>query len=316
MENLKNKVLALGLVAVSLFLTAFSCQINFNFPPVAVASADKISGFAPLKVKFSGHLSYDPDGGTLRYFWNLGDGTQKEGLEVKHTFIDDSDFNNDGVQEGYKVILTVVDDEGMSASSEITIFVYNPAPTAYFSYYPKIPNQGEEVTFNARNSVDPAGIVIKPIQRGRIVEYIWDFGDGRRFSTSSPVVSHIFYNYGTFRVSLVTKDDDGAFSEPFYRDIRVNALPIPNFVWRNCAIEIQSKGIVLPETKCIEFDASSSYDPDGYIKSYYWKIKRVGSFKGKVIQVNLEVGKSYEVELKVRDNLRGKNTLKKVVYIH
>ncbi|MHC4865586.1 MAG: ELWxxDGT repeat protein [Planctomycetota bacterium] len=45
-------------------------------PPVAVATADVISGPAPLTVQFDGSQSIDPQGCTLAYDWDFGDGSR------------------------------------------------------------------------------------------------------------------------------------------------------------------------------------------------------------------------------------------------
>lgn len=44
-----------------------------NLPPVAIATADKSSGVAPLTVCFDGSQSYDPEGSALGYYWGFGD---------------------------------------------------------------------------------------------------------------------------------------------------------------------------------------------------------------------------------------------------
>lgn len=40
-----------------------------DLPPVAVATADKVEGPAPLTVCFDGSESFDPEGGALTYDW-------------------------------------------------------------------------------------------------------------------------------------------------------------------------------------------------------------------------------------------------------
>lgn len=91
-----------------------------NRAPTANASADKTSGENPLTVNFSGAGSTDPDGDSLTYSWNFGDGTTGTGLNVQKT------YNNAGT---YKVVLTVSDGRGGSdASDPISISAGNRAP--------------------------------------------------------------------------------------------------------------------------------------------------------------------------------------------
>ncbi|MFD0820918.1 PQQ-dependent sugar dehydrogenase, partial [Micromonospora zhanjiangensis] len=91
-----------------------------NRAPTAVASADRTSGQAPLTVNFSSAGSADPEGGTLRYSWNFGDGTTSTAANPAHT------FTADGV---YNVKLTVTDPQGATGTATVQIGVGNTAPT-------------------------------------------------------------------------------------------------------------------------------------------------------------------------------------------
>ncbi|MEA2710870.1 MAG: hypothetical protein QOF78_3471 [Phycisphaerales bacterium] len=92
-----------------------------NRAPTAVATANKTSGLKPLAVTFDGGGSNDPDGDTLSYSWNFGDGQTGTGKTITHTFANDGKFN---------VVLTVNDGRGGSdPSNPITITVGNRAPT-------------------------------------------------------------------------------------------------------------------------------------------------------------------------------------------
>ncbi len=59
---------------------------------------------------------------------------------------------------------------------------------------------GVEVSFDASSSYDPDGY---------IVEYIWDFGDGRTLTTSKAVVTHVYEEPGEYTVTLTVVDNDG-----------------------------------------------------------------------------------------------------------
>ena len=59
---------------------------------------------------------------------------------------------------------------------------------------------GAEIVFDASESVDPDGTIVK---------YVWDFGDGRKLETDSPVVTHTYSAPGTYTVVLTVVDDDG-----------------------------------------------------------------------------------------------------------
>lgn len=57
-----------------------------NQPPVVVASANPLTGPAPLAVNFSGSGSYDPEGATLTYQWTFGDGATSTSASPGHTY--------------------------------------------------------------------------------------------------------------------------------------------------------------------------------------------------------------------------------------
>ncbi|MCK4765819.1 MAG: PKD domain-containing protein [Candidatus Aminicenantes bacterium] len=85
----------------------------------------------------------------------------------------------------------------ITASVKITVASDSP-PEALFVYSPKEPIVGENVYFNASGSSD---------EDGYIVNYEWDFGDGR--SGSGEKVKHRYPAPATYRVVLVVYDDRG-----------------------------------------------------------------------------------------------------------
>jgi PKD repeat protein len=85
-----------------------------NQPPVAMASADPLSGPVPLSVQFSSDGSYDPEGATLTYTWDFGDGGSSTEPNPSYT------YNAVGT---YQANLTVTDDNDASQSGTIVITV-------------------------------------------------------------------------------------------------------------------------------------------------------------------------------------------------
>jgi len=86
-----------------------------NHPPRALASANPVTGAAPLVVDFDGRASSDPDmGDTLAYRWDFGDGDGASGAMARHTYV------NAG---SYAVVLTVTDREGATATAGASIEV-------------------------------------------------------------------------------------------------------------------------------------------------------------------------------------------------
>ncbi|MTD13899.1 DUF1349 domain-containing protein [Nakamurella sp. YIM 132087] len=89
-----------------------------NRSPIAKASADVTAGPAPLDVQFSLAGSVDPDGDTLSYAWNFGDGQTSTEANPAHTF----------ARGVYEVQLTVTDSDGRTGVSNVEIVSGNTRP--------------------------------------------------------------------------------------------------------------------------------------------------------------------------------------------
>lgn len=307
----KNLFVVLVGIGLSFMLIGFitGCEgwvvISVNKAPVAAISANPIQGYAKLQVNFDASGSYDPDGQIVSYYWDFGDGTTGSGVTVNHLYEDDSDFNNDGYNEGYTVTLTVTDNDGATDKSQVVIYVDNPAPVAHFSFSPSNPYTFDEVIFDASASYDPAGIIIQP---SKIISYYWDFGDGSY--GEGMITTHSYEDNGSYQITLTVTDDDGATSlSSQWIEVR-NQNPVAKFTWGPCPTSLLSElaleGIVPEPTQvCLQFDASSSYDPDGYIVEYRWTVKDQwgeAQKRGKIVSYILERGYRYAVTLTVTDD--------------
>lgn len=82
-------------------------------PPVA----DIASETSDLTVSLDGSGSHDPDGSVVRYDWDLGDGTQRSGQLLQHTYAEPGT---------YHVTLTVTDDAGAIGTAEADVTVKAP----------------------------------------------------------------------------------------------------------------------------------------------------------------------------------------------
>ena len=85
---------------------------------------------------------------------------------------------------------------GMPVS--ITIADYNAVPKADFSYSPTHPTTSDTIQFFDR-STDADG---------RIIAWLWAFGDGSNSTEQNP--THKFLTKGSYTVTLTVKDDEGA----------------------------------------------------------------------------------------------------------
>ena len=179
-------------------------KIVENRPPVAFFTQSVADIKTNKSTRFDASSSYDPDGTIESYFWDFGDGTNATGVEVTHA------YDGDG---SYMVTLTVTDDDGATDSKTITKTVLNRQPVALFAANATEVNGGKVIQFNASESYDPDG---------HIVKYFWDFGDGT--NETGMIVDHAYDEAGNYTVTLTVTDDDGA-TDSDTRKITVSTLP-------------------------------------------------------------------------------------------
>lgn len=91
--------------------------------PTASFTASRLTGPAPLLVRFDASASSDPDNDPLTYRWNFGDNSTSTAKSINHTFTAEGNFT---------VRLTVFDPAGGSHSVTKEISVGNKAPNLGF----------------------------------------------------------------------------------------------------------------------------------------------------------------------------------------
>lgn len=248
---------------------------------------------------FDASSSYDPDGGRIvLYKWDFeSDGiTDAYGVNVLHRYL------STGI---YYVTLTVVDDEGQTASSTTGIGVnvpppvnvtYNKPPVGDFEWYVD-PNIDGTINFYA-NVTDPDG---------EIVSYFWNFGDGSTSSVPNPI--HTYQYSGSYTVTLIVTDDNGEQAY-FEKTIVVpNILPIAGFSYspRNITTVIT-----------VNFDGGEpySFDKDGYIVEWYWDFGDGFTANGSTVSHKFTEPGNYTVTLTVVDNEGGQNSTSKIIRVY
>ncbi|WTW84100.1 PQQ-dependent sugar dehydrogenase [Streptomyces canus] len=102
--------------------------------PVAQASADRTSGQAPLRVRFSSEGTSDQDGDALTYSWNFGDGGTSTAANPTHK------YTKNGT---YTATLTAKDASGRTSSAGVQIVVGNTAPKVTL----ELPQDGQLFSF-------------------------------------------------------------------------------------------------------------------------------------------------------------------------
>jgi len=251
------------------------------------ATANPDETFTYSDIVFDASASYDPDNIShiVSYEWDFdGDGVgDASGETVTHNFTDGT--------EDYTVTLTVTDNYGASNSTSVEVRVKNRAPNASI-IGPGVTSEGVTVEFIA-NASD---------MDGEIVGYEWDFGDGD--TGTGEKVEHVYsvpeeMEEIKYIVNLTVIDDDGATATATH-ELRVikNLPPVASFTVSNETPETNQR---------VEFDASSSYDPDGSIVAYRWDFDGDGvwDIEGNVVTITHSYNKSgnYTVKLEVEDDV-------------
>jgi PKD repeat protein len=165
--------------------------------------------------------------------WNFGDGAFGWGSVVTHT------YNKKG---SYIVTLTVANGEDYGYSShEIKI---GASPFPKFTYLPNEPKPGENVYFDASESRDI---------NGEIIKYNWSYTESKDPNKINQMGSNISFTYnwneqGIYKVKLAVTDDDGN-SNQITKTIAISILRIDAIKggFRNLDFQITNRGNITAE---------------------------------------------------------------------
>jgi large repetitive protein len=185
--------------------------VNVNSRPLAVLSDIKDSCVGK-EVLFDASRSSDPDGDSLTYLWNFGDGTIEEraSSRVKHTY-----------KKGGSYTVSIKIDDGSnhgcssaSASSRVNI---NTPPVAKIDMV-NLCCVDMEQKFDGSSSLDADGDNLT---------YTWYLGNGTELKGAK--VSHAYSKPGVYKVILEVKDDSGTEcnSSSTTETIKVSGSPVP-----------------------------------------------------------------------------------------
>lgn len=143
-----------------------------------------------FQVIYSAGCSYSANSFVVNYKWDFGDGTVQEtdAPVVVHN------YSTSGI---YNVSLIVEDALGNLDTLLLSLNLVFLELTADFNFVLK-DQISNTVAFDASNSTVP---------QGKMVEYIWDFGDGN--TARGELVEHTFYNSYLHEVQLIVRDEYG-----------------------------------------------------------------------------------------------------------
>jgi len=155
------------------------------------------SGSIGQAVNFNASDSYDPDGQIVFFRWNFGDQTSE--------ILDDSPAHVYYSAGDYTITLTVIDNDGRSATTSTIVSISstkpNIKPVAVIGV-PSTVTVGKLATFNASGSYDTDG---------NIVAYRWDFDGNGLYDTNWLTTATTTYTYddsGTYSAVLEVKDNN------------------------------------------------------------------------------------------------------------
>lgn len=247
-----------------------------NTPPTAVIQASATSGAPPLEVDFSAANSTDVGGSIASYMWDLGDGTTSGLKDLTHT------YTTEGV---YNVVLTVTDNLGKTDTDTVVITVGDP-------------NQPPTVDAAADKTSGPAPLTVNFTSSaadpdGTVASIEWDFDDGNTSTLADP--TNTYATPGTYVATVTVTDDLGAITSDSVT-VQVNANQAPTAV----ATSDAASGKV-PLT--VNFDGSTSSDPDNAIAAYDWDFGGGNTASGATVQHTFNTLGSHTVTLTVTDVL-------------
>lgn len=204
-----------------------------------------------------------------------------------------------------QVVASPINDDAANAtSSAVSIRLTSPgviqppngAPVPSFFASPTAPHERENVLFDGSASRDPDG---------RIMTYLWNFGDGDTASTAVPTVTHHYDLAAAYQVTLTVTDDRGltTTSAPMTLTVVAAANPAASFV-------ISPTNPRINET--VNFNGTASTVPTGrQIQTWQWDFGDGTSATTASPTTNhiYTVAKTYTVVLTVTDDIGRRGTL-------
>jgi len=226
--------------------------------------------------------STDPDGDEISFGWSADGRDIGEGRRIVHRF---AGPGRSSVQ------LSVRDNSGFPADTKhlVRTVTVNSVPVAEFEA-PAAAAPNESLLFDGTRSRDGDG---------RIVQHLWDFGDGGK--AAGGAVRHAYALAGRYRIGLRVLDDSQSPCNSAEKTVTVsvNSSPVP----RIGVIKMAAVGEEL------RLDGSGSIDSDGEITRYSWDLGDGGSAEGVSVTHRYGAPGAYRVRLSVEDNSGAKNSV-------
>jgi serine protease AprX len=253
-----------------------------NRPP-NIAIMDDVTGVEDQVISFHGvGNDSSTDVNDLSYKWLFDDGTNTEWLmnpNVTHMYTEVGT---------YHPTLLVKDPKEAIGQRTLNITITNVKPNAKFVMSKSSAEEDEWIEFDASGTIDT-------ISDQPHLTYIWDFGDST--AEIGEKVSHRFYKAKRYTITLMVKDDNGAFST-FEDKLSIsNRMP-------SAKITPMKKEYYVNEI--VTFLGYQSTDTPSDLKNltYYWDFRDGSGFQVGGINTTFKYTKpgEYVVRLKVEDD--------------
>lgn len=285
--------------------------ITVNPAPLAAQKKAPVSNAGGKKTvntkatTLDGSDSYDPDGTIVSYSWSQTSGPNTSSIKAaKAATTEVSNL----VIGTYTYNLVVTDNDGLKHTSSLTLVVV-PAPVA------PIARAGAPITISLpTNKVELDGSASTDAD-GTITSYRWTQTSGPAASqiltpnASKTAVSNLIA--GDYRFQLEVTDNSGLKNTATVTvQVKPNQAPV--------IVTTEIVDVLLP-ADTVTLDGSQSYDPDGRIRLFQWKM--INGPSNAVLKDNNTsitfvsglVAGIYTFELLIRDN--GNITVKKEVMV-
>ncbi|MFZ1996062.1 MAG: N,N-dimethylformamidase beta subunit family domain-containing protein [Solirubrobacteraceae bacterium] len=183
----------------------------------------------------------------------------------------------------------------------------NKPPTAAFTASPARAAVGQNVTFDASGSSDPAG---------SIVDYQWDLDGSGKFATdtgSTPTLTTSFAKAGSYSISLRVIDNGNASNTVTHTFTVGDDPPTPAFTFNPSPLALAGHQV--------SFDGSGSSDANGTITDYKWDLDGSGAFAtdtGTTPSTSFTYASpgTYNVGLRVTNDAGQSTTISHTVDVH
>ncbi|NLA75727.1 MAG: hypothetical protein GX846_09720, partial [Deltaproteobacteria bacterium] len=231
-----------------------------NGAPTARAGADQTSAGGQV-VTLNGSASSDPDGSPLTYRWTQ---TSGPAVKLRNTASVQTTFTAPEVTKSQSLVfkLTVKDPQGLKGTDTVVVNIMpaNMAPIANAGPDQNV-EEGEVVTLNGSNSIDPDGIIIS---------YEWKQTSGNMVNLSSCTAAQ-----PTFVAPYTNPEGEALTFELTVIDsqgLKSTDSCIINIIWVNDPpVADAGDDQNVEEGQMVTLCGMDSIDPDGAIAAWQWK---------------------------------------------